>query len=226
MTAPYPNPPHVPPVPHAPAGPATTVRTCRFCGSVPAIKASLHGHQGFIVFMRVLTQHGPFCRSCGIAICRDMSAKTLWQGWWGFLSMIITPLVLLGNLITRIRLGRLGEPVPGAPGTPAMPGKPVFQRAAALGLVAPVAIAGVVAWGISTDPAYAEVGDCVRAEGTGADADVTVVDCGDPAATYVVVGKVENSADDARCAQFPGTVASYTEQRKSQELLLCLGENG
>lgn len=226
MTTPFTDPAQVPYAPPAPAGPVPTILTCRFCGSYPAIKGSLHGHQGFIVLMRVLTQHGPFCRSCGIAICRDMSAKTLWQGWWGFFSMIITPLVLLGNLITRIRLGRLGEPVPGAPGLPAVPGRPVFQRAAALGLVVPVAIAGVVAWGISTDPAYAEVGDCVRAEGTGAEADVTVVDCGDPAAAYVVVGKVEDSADDARCAQFPGTVASYTEQRKSQELLLCLGENG
>ncbi|MFI7426139.1 hypothetical protein ACIBPB_04065 [Micromonospora sp. NPDC049836] len=226
MTAPFTNPAPVPHAPQAPAGPAPTVRTCRFCGSVPAIKASLHGHQGFIIFMRVLTQHGPFCRSCGIAICREMSARTLWQGWWGFLSLIITPLVLLGNLVTRIRLGRLGEPVPGAPGTPAAPGKPVLRRAAALGLVVPVAIAGVVAWSISTDPSYAEVGDCVSAEGPNTSPEVSVVDCGDRTAAYVVVGTVEDSTDNARCAQFPGTVASYSEQRDSRELLLCLGENG
>ncbi|MFE9691659.1 hypothetical protein [Micromonospora sp. NPDC005806] len=155
-----------------------------------------------------------------------MSAKTLWQGWWGFLSMIITPLVLIGNLVTRVRLGRLGEPVPGAPGTPAAPGKPLFKRAAALGLVAPVVIVSAIAWGVSSDPAYAEVGDCVRAEGTSTNPDVSVVDCGDQAASYLVIGKVEDTTDDARCAQFPGTVASYTEQRKSRELLLCLGENG
>ncbi|NES13324.1 MULTISPECIES: hypothetical protein [Micromonospora] len=112
------------------------------------------------------------------------------------------------------------------PVPPAVPGRPVFQRAAALGLLVPVAIAGVVAWGISTDPSYAEVGDCVRADGPSTSPDVSVVDCGDPTAGYVVVGKVEDSADDARCAQFPGTVASYTEQRDSRELLLCLGENG
>ncbi|MFG2054053.1 hypothetical protein ACGFI9_08455 [Micromonospora sp. NPDC048930] len=226
MTAPFTNPPPVPQAPPAPAGPAATTLTCRFCGSVPAIKASLHGHQGFIIFMRVLTQHGPFCRSCGIAVCRDMSAKTLWQGWWGFLSMIITPLVLLGNLITRVRLGRLGEPVPGAPGTPAVPGKPVFKRAAALGLLAPVVIASAIAWGISSDPAYAEVGDCVSATGTSTDPDVSVVDCGDASAGYVVIGKVEDTTDDGQCERFAGAVASYTEQRESRKLLLCLGENG
>ncbi|MFR9776050.1 hypothetical protein ACL02O_08315 [Micromonospora sp. MS34] len=225
MTTPFTNPAPVAQAPAAP-GPPGPALTCRFCGSFPAIKATLHGHQGFIVFMRLLTQHGPFCRSCGIAVCRDMTANTLWQGWWGFLSMIITPVVLLGNLITRVRLGRLGEPVPGAPGTPAAPGRPVFKRAAALGLVAPVVIASVVAWGISTDPSYAEVGECVSAQGTGTDPDVSVVDCGDPAADYIVVGKVEDGTDDARCEQFPGTVASYTEQRDSRQLLLCLGENG
>ncbi|MET8906346.1 hypothetical protein [Micromonospora sp. NPDC004551] len=228
MTAPFVNPPQVPPAPQtAPqpaAWPAGTL-TCRCCGSVPAIKGTLHGHQGFLIFMRLLTQRGPFCRSCGIAVCRDMSAKTLWQGWWGILSMVITPVVLIGNLITRVRLGRLAEPVPGAPGTPATPGKPVFRRAAAFGLVIPVAIALAIGWSISTDPSYADVGDCVSATGTDTDPSVSVVDCGDATATYVVVGKVEDTTDDARCEQFSGAVAAYTEERDSQKFLLCLGQN-
>ncbi|MFG3688008.1 hypothetical protein [Micromonospora sp. NPDC047740] len=226
MTAPFPHQPQVPPAPQPAAAPSVAPLTCRFCGSIPAIKATLHGHQGFLIFMRVLTQHGPFCRACGIATCRDMSAKTLWQGWWGFLSMIITPLVLIGNLITRVRLGRLGEPVPGAPGVPAVPGKPVLQRAAAFGLVVPVVIAFALGWAISSDPAYAEVGACVSAEGTSTNPDVTVVDCGDPAAAYVILGKVEDTTDEAKCEQFASTVASYTEEQNSRKLLLCLGQNG
>ncbi|MFG2099595.1 hypothetical protein ACGFJ5_03255 [Micromonospora echinaurantiaca] len=173
----------------------------------------------------MLTQYGPFCRSCGIAICRDMSAKTLWQGWWGFLSVIITPGVLIGNLVTRVRLGRLAPPIPGAPGVPAVPGRPVLRRAAAFGLVAPVVIASAIAWGVARDPAFADVGACIHAEGPDTDPDVTVVDCSDPAATYVVIGKIEDSTDSEACARFPGTVASYTEDRDSQDLLLCLGEN-
>ncbi|MER7439900.1 LppU/SCO3897 family protein [Micromonospora avicenniae] len=193
---------------------------------MPAIKGTLHGHQGFLIFMRMLTRYGPFCRSCGIAACRDMSAKTLWQGWWGLLSLIITPGVLIGNLITRIRLGRLAEPIPGAPGVPAVPGRPVLRRAAALGLVIPVVVAAVIVWGVGRDPAYADVGSCVSVEGTENDPDVTVVDCGASDAMYVIVGKVEDTTDSAECVKFPGTVASYTEQQESRKLLLCLAENG
>lgn len=79
---------------------------------------------------------------------------------------------------------------------------------------------------ISTDPSYAEVGDCVSAEGPHTNPTVSVVDCDDRTAAYVVVGTVEDSTDSARCAQFPGTVASYSEKRDSHELLLCLGEPG
>ncbi|MFG3697902.1 hypothetical protein ACGF5C_08265 [Micromonospora sp. NPDC047620] len=225
MTAPFPHAPHVPHAAQQPARPGAAL-ACRFCGSVPAVKATLHGHQGFLIFMRVLTQHGPYCKSCGIAACREMSAKTIWQGWWSFLSVFIAPAVLLGNLVTRVRLSRLGEPIPGAPGIPAVPGKPVFKRAAAFGLVVPVLMAFGIGWAISRDPAFADVGACVRAEGTSTDPDVSVVDCGDPAATYVIIGKVEDTTDDAECARFPGTVASYTEERESRKLLLCLGENG
>ncbi|MET7965673.1 hypothetical protein [Micromonospora sp. NPDC005305] len=224
MTAPFANPPQVPPAPQPAAWPGATL-TCRCCGSVPAIKGTLHGHQGFLLLMRTLTQRGPFCRSCGIALCRDLSAKTLWQGWWGPISMIITPLLLIGNLVTRVRLGRLGEPVPGAPGTPATPGKPVFRRAAVLGLGIPVAIAFAVGWSISTDPSYADVGACVSASGLSTDPFVNVVDCGDQSAAYVVLGKIEDTTDDAQCERFSGAVAAYTQRDGSQELVLCLGAN-
>ncbi len=140
--------------------------------------------------------------------------------------MAITPVVLIGNLVTRVRLGRLGEPMPGAPDTPVAPGRPVFKRAAAFGLVVPVVIAFAVGWSISRDPTHADVGACVSATGTSTNPDVSVVDCGDPAATYVIIGKVEDTTDDARCERFSGTVASYTEDRGSQKLLLCFGENG
>jgi hypothetical protein len=52
-----------------------------------------------------------------------------------------------------------------------------------------------------------------------------VVDCADPSAEYVIIGKFEDTVDDSQCARFPETVASYTEQRKSAKTLLCLGEN-
>ncbi|SBT50771.1 LppU/SCO3897 family protein [Micromonospora auratinigra] len=214
-----------PPPPAAAPAPVVDTLTCRYCGSAPAIKATLRGHQGFVLVWRMLSRRGPFCRSCGIAVCRDMTADTLYQGWWGAASMILTPLVLLGNLVTRVRLGRLAEPHPGAPGTPAVPGRPVFRRAAALGLLVPVALVAVVRWSIADDPAYAAVGDCVKVTDLVTRSSVSVVDCGDPAAGYVVVGRVDDATGDAACARFSGVVASYTERQRSDRYLLCLGPN-
>lgn len=67
----------------------------------------MRGHQGFLIAMRFLKQKGPFCRTCGIATVRDMSAKSLWQGWLTLVSVIVNPLTLLWNLSVWVRLRRL-----------------------------------------------------------------------------------------------------------------------
>ncbi len=71
---------------------------CRFCGGYPAVEATVRGHQGLIIIMRFLKLQGPFCRTCGIASVRDMTAKSLWQGWWGIGSAIINPITMLLNI--------------------------------------------------------------------------------------------------------------------------------
>lgn len=50
---------------------------CQFCGAQPAVQATVRGHQGIIYVMRFLSRRGTFCRSCGLATYREMSAKTL-----------------------------------------------------------------------------------------------------------------------------------------------------
>ncbi len=125
----------VPPV----AGPA-----CRFCGCVPAINLTLHGHQGFVVIMRFLSLKGPFCRDCGLAAFRRMTASTLVQGWYGLASFIIAPLTVLMNLIHRSRIGALAPPQPnpyGPSSRPEDPGPALFARPSAIiGLAIPFAI--------------------------------------------------------------------------------------
>lgn len=117
---------------------------CRFCGSVPAAQVTFHGHQGMILVMRFLSLRGPFCRDCGVATFRRMTERTLVQGWWGFLSSVITPVVVLMNLVLRHKVASLAAPVrvPGAPAVqnaPMNPGAPLLARPLALvGLAIPV----------------------------------------------------------------------------------------
>ena len=89
----HPQPPlgQAPPTPVTEAPPSITA--CRFCGCVPAVETTFRGHQGFLVVMRFLSVPGPFCRDCGLATFRTMTSRTLVQGWYGYGSLIITPIM-------------------------------------------------------------------------------------------------------------------------------------
>jgi hypothetical protein len=127
---------------------------CRFCGNVPAVDVTFRGHRGMVFLMQFLHVKGPFCRDCGLATFRDMSAKTLVQGWWGYASSIITPVTLLINAARRGKVASLEPPRPpahGPSGRPMDPGAPLFTRPAALiGLFIPgfliVLIGGLIAY--------------------------------------------------------------------------------
>ncbi|MFI9200347.1 hypothetical protein [Streptomyces sp. NPDC053048] len=112
---------------------------CRICGGFPAAQVTVRGHQGILIMMRFLTLNGPFCRTCGTAVRREMTGKTLVQGWWSPISLVIlTPFTLLWNVFVRFKLNQLQPPVPGQPGTQLDPGLPLFKRPVALGLLIPV----------------------------------------------------------------------------------------
>jgi hypothetical protein len=121
----------------APAG-----EQCRFCGCVPAAQVTFRGHRGMIVIMQFLHLKGPFCRDCGLATFRDMTARTLLQGWYGYVSFVVTPITVLINLVRRGKVAGLPAPTPppsGQHGRPMDPGAPLLARPMALaGLAIPV----------------------------------------------------------------------------------------
>jgi hypothetical protein len=162
--APYGPPPGFPPGPAAPPdpgsyGPPPTTGSygpppqayadlafvaCRLCGSVPAVKTTFRGHRGMIVVMQFLSTHGPFCRDCGLGVFRHMTSRTLVQGWYGYGSMIITPITVLINLFRRNKVAKLAPPQPNpyGPSRPAMdPGPRLLQRPMTwIGLLIPFAL--------------------------------------------------------------------------------------
>jgi hypothetical protein len=194
--------------------------TCRFCGAYPAAEATVRGHQGLIILMRFLKLQGPFCRTCGIASVRDMTSKSLWQGWWGIGSSIINPITMLLNIGPMQRFKQLPEPTPG-PGRPMDPGKPLFQRPAILGLLLPVALIGAIVFAnLNSTEAKAKIGACVVNKGTSVNPDVKVVDCASSEAEYKIVDKIDDSTDDSQCGET--AEASYRYQNGSTKYVLCL----
>ncbi|HEY3560466.1 MAG TPA: toxin-antitoxin system, toxin component [Kribbella sp.] len=193
---------------------------CRFCGGYPAVEATVRGHQGLIILMRFLKLQGPFCRTCGVASVRDMTSKSLWQGWWGIGSSIINPITMLMNIGPMQKFKGLPEPTPG-PGRPMNPGKPLFQRPAILGLLLPIAlIALIVVANLNSTESKAKIGACVVNNGTSANPDVKVVDCGSSEAAYKIVDKIDDSTDDSQCGD--DADASYVYEHRSTKYVLCL----
>ncbi len=129
--------------------------TCRFCGGFPAAMVTFHGHRGMILVMQFLKTRGPFCHTCGTAVMRDMSAKTMVRGWWGYSSWLFSGIALVRNAVAynKVKVLPPAAPAPGA--TQLVPGAPVFRRPEMIGLVIPalvllvvlIAIVGAVAGG-------------------------------------------------------------------------------
>ncbi|MER6025172.1 hypothetical protein [Streptomyces sp. NPDC001851] len=112
---------------------------CEVCGASPAAPVTVRGHQGMLVIMRQLHRRGTFCHTCGLAVFRKMQSDTMAQGWWGPMSMFITPVTLLINLFALARIRKLPAPV--APQGPGLdPGRPVFARP--MGMVGLVPLLG------------------------------------------------------------------------------------
>ncbi|MGK5729059.1 hypothetical protein [Streptomyces sp. URMC 124] len=101
---------------HAPApgpGPMPAGPSCRMCGGFPAIEATIRQHRGILFWMTFMHLKGPFCRNCGLAVEREMTGKTLWQGWWGPMSLaIFTPFTLIWNMTVKSKLQKLPPPTP------------------------------------------------------------------------------------------------------------------
>ena len=201
---------------------------CQLCGAQPAVQATVRGHQGLLFLMRFLSRRGMFCRSCGLATYREMSAKTLWQGWWSPLSVAITPLTLLMNLGPRSRFRKLAAPVGGF-GPSLDPGKSLLRRPEALLFLVPMALvvlaiptlfvlgAFVQGAGIGKVPTLA-VGDCVRNEGDWKDQDLEVVDCGSADAEYKVTRRLDAPKDE--CAD--GELLADLEYSPDKMTVSCL----
>ncbi|WP_157573787.1 LppU/SCO3897 family protein [Nocardia jejuensis] len=120
---------------------------CKYCGATPAVKLDFRAHRGLILFMQMRNLPGPYCRNCGIAVFRHMTADSLVQGWWGPISfVVVNPLTILSNVVNRGRIGRLAPPIPGGPSQPMDEGKPLVQRWQFFGFFIPlIAIGSVIA---------------------------------------------------------------------------------
>ncbi|MET7605895.1 hypothetical protein ABZS96_25950 [Streptomyces avermitilis] len=132
------------PLPHLPG------TGCRVCGAQPVADVTLRAHQAFLILMWFRSLDGPFCRNCGITMHREMTTRTLWQGWWGPFSLLFgVPFALLANLRAYLKIKQLGPPA-AATGRPLVEVEPVLRRPAAYVALIPLCWAVWFATGLIT----------------------------------------------------------------------------
>ncbi len=127
---------------------AAQLTPCRFCSNVPTVKTKFRGHRGMIIAMQNRSVDGPFCRDCGMATFRDLTSKTLIQGWYSYASFVITPIIVLWNIVNRGKVAGLAPPQPspyGGARQPMDPGPRLLARPASIiGLFVPFILVGAL----------------------------------------------------------------------------------
>jgi hypothetical protein len=189
---------------------------CRLCGGIPAANVAFNGNVGMLLLFKTLTTPGPFCRDCGLRVFRDMTSETLIMGWWSWVTIIINPFTIIGNLRRRNAIARLAPPqrdpaAQAALPAPLDPGMPVFRRFQSwLGpAILIVLVGGVVIAGIAIE-SRKQVGGCV--DGT------EFVSCDLPHDGRIVA-VVEDKSD---C---PATADGYLQEgRGATARIYCLTE--
>jgi hypothetical protein len=182
-----------------------------------------------VVIMRFLRRQGMFCHTCALAVFRDMQADTMVLGWWGPLSVFITPFTLLANLSALSGIRRIPAPVTAGWRPPLDAGKPVFRRPAGVLALIPLGLLGLVTLavplliliGLLAGPSGGDdhptltVGSCARNDAAWPEQDLEPVDCGSFDAEY----RVEDPADGS-CAS--RDYAAYPEYSRNGDTSLCL----
>lgn len=172
---------------------------CQMCGAGPAAPVTVRGHQGMVVIMRSLKRQGMLCRTCALSVFREMQAETLVAGWWGPLSVLITPFVLLANLGALSGIRRLPAPVTPGWRPPLDPGKPVFQRPAGVLALIPLGLLGLLVTlvtglllvglvpSVGGGDAHLKPGSCAVNDGDWTEQDLRSVPCDSVDAQFRVV---------------------------------------
>ena len=132
--------PHVTPWHSVGPMPAPPLDSCGICGGLPAAHVDVRSHRGLLIRMQWETISAWRCSTCGVALIRELTTKTLWQGWWGVGSLLVgTPLTLLQNLRAYRHLRRLPLAAPAVGRSQADLGKPVLERPLAYVALVPLA---------------------------------------------------------------------------------------
>ena len=82
--------------------------SCEFCGAHAPV-ADIHYRQntGLLVMRQTKEWAGQACRKCGLEWFWKSTLHTFFLGWWGTISLFITPIFIIGNVYSVTKALRL-----------------------------------------------------------------------------------------------------------------------
>ena len=73
---------------------------CQGCGrSIPTKRVEFYQNIGALVVRFHKSTKGQLCRSCISQVFWPYTATTFILGWWGLISLVVTPFILLNNVL-------------------------------------------------------------------------------------------------------------------------------
>jgi hypothetical protein len=89
--------------------------TCRSCGRFPAQVFPIRRHVGMILMQRFVKLRVPLCREHALFYTKQFLLKTLWQGWWGYISFFVNWFVVVADLVILVKAGKMAAPMAAPP---------------------------------------------------------------------------------------------------------------
>ena len=82
---------------------AQQTRGCQLCGSLaPTKKVEFYQNIGMVLARQYSSVKGRLCKQCINREFKKRTLTTLFLGWWGTISFIITPFYLINNVVRFI----------------------------------------------------------------------------------------------------------------------------
>ena len=76
---------------------------CQRCGSMrPTTHVSFHRNVGMLFIRRTYKLEGNLCKSCIRKHFGEFMLKNLLLGWWGTISLIVTPIYAIQNVASYV----------------------------------------------------------------------------------------------------------------------------
>ena len=76
---------------------------CESCGSMrPTARISFHRNMGMLFIRRTYKIEGNLCKSCIGKRFTEFTIKNLVFGWWGTISLFVTPIYAIQNVASYV----------------------------------------------------------------------------------------------------------------------------